>query len=151
MPIPPQLASRSAADLHAFVWRRRHLFLRCRGSDRVALVPGAQPFLRYKRCLLQYLADHPPRVELARLEGAVPKPAGLASDVGALFIRKFLSCEVWQLGSTSYRLLQTAELCPFPAGPLYRPACRGFDGLIAPGCPDQERCPLAHARLRPFL
>ncbi|KAL4433973.1 hypothetical protein ABPG75_000414 [Micractinium tetrahymenae] len=102
---PSELGVLSEGTLRTFLAHRSHLFLRCRGSDSVALVSGAAPFLRYKRCLLQYLADHPPRVELARLEGAVPKPAGLASDVGALslyrFITKFLSREVWQLGSTA--------------------------------------------------
>ncbi|KAL4433969.1 hypothetical protein ABPG75_000410 [Micractinium tetrahymenae] len=95
---PQQLGELTEASLRAFLTRRPHLFARGSGDGLVALVPGAAPFLRYKRCLLQYLADHPPRVELARLAAAVPPPGGMPKGLNGMglprFLRGLLDCEV---------------------------------------------------------
>ena len=46
-------------------------------QDRVVAAGGAEAFLRYKLNILQYLADHPPRVSLPRLGLEVRPPADL--------------------------------------------------------------------------
>jgi hypothetical protein len=48
-------------------------------EGRVVAAGGAEAFLRYKRGLLQYLADHPPRVSISRLAAEVSPPADLPS------------------------------------------------------------------------
>ncbi|KAL4425373.1 hypothetical protein ABPG75_009389 [Micractinium tetrahymenae] len=162
--IPPLLGPQNMVTLRGFLGRRRHLFaVRC--TDAVDAVEGAAAFLRYKRSLLQYLADHPPRVELARLAEAVPPPRGLSGEVADIVRRglrdvlfKYFHGTTWQLsGSRDYRQPGTAtvELCPFPAGPggpRFPARCPSFQrDLNARACPEQERCPLSHARGRVFL
>lgn len=87
--------------------------------------------------------------------------AGPALQVGrglreVLF--RYFQGTTWQLsGSRSYCQAGTAtvELCPFPpgtGGPRLPACCPAFQrDNAAVGCPDQERCPLSHARGRIFM
>jgi len=69
-----------ADRLAVFLSRRPHLFRI--GRDQVVEAhPGAEPFLRYKRSLLEYLASHPPRVIVQEVAAEVPLPPGLPPNM----------------------------------------------------------------------
>lgn len=61
--------------------RRRPTLFQPLEDGRVAAARHAADFLQYKRALMQYLADSPPRVTFQQLEAAVPAPSGLLSSL----------------------------------------------------------------------
>ncbi|PSC73107.1 3-ketoacyl-thiolase peroxisomal [Micractinium conductrix] len=160
---PRQVFAASPGCLPGFLARRPFLFDLQQGGGgelSVSLLPGAKDWLMYKHALLQYLADHPPRVPLRQLEEALPPPASLPACMRGMWLSKlmehYLSCEVWSAaGRTAYRdpRTVTVELQPFSAGaggPRFPRICGHFRGLAALDCPDQERCELPHAPQRVF-
>ena len=62
---------------------------------------GAEPFLRYKKELLQYLADHPPRVSLLTLRAEVRPPADLPAALGEM-VRACVCCSASGTGSACF-------------------------------------------------
>ncbi len=65
----------------ALFLRRRPGLVQLLQDGRAAAAGRAADLLQYKRDLLQYMADRPPRVSLDELQAAVPTPMGLLSDL----------------------------------------------------------------------
>ncbi|KAL4438010.1 hypothetical protein ABPG77_004231 [Micractinium sp. CCAP 211/92] len=101
---PPQLDRMDAEGVALFL-RRRPGLVQLLQDGRAAAAGRAADLLQYKRDLLQYMADRPPRVSLDELQAAVPTPQGLLSDLACTslynFLRTHLADVVWLRRSNS--------------------------------------------------
>ncbi|PSC73212.1 iron manganese superoxide alpha-hairpin domain [Micractinium conductrix] len=147
---PRQLGSPSAGNMHIFLAQCHQLFSREADSDSVKLLPCTESFLRYKRALLQYLANHLPRVDERQLEDELPPPAGLLRKMHAKslmqLVKANMGSDVWTPSNTW--TLELRPLCAGPGGPRFPPVCPRFNGRTAAACPEGDRCPLRHSRPR---